>query len=38
MATSKAWKLRRYGRLVPGSGVTGAAPWKVTLQFNFNVT
>ncbi|XP_075907662.1 meiotic recombination protein REC114 isoform X3 [Nelusetta ayraudi] len=28
MATSKAWKLRRYGRLVPGSGVTGAAPWK----------
>lgn len=30
MSTTKAWRLRRYGRLVPGSGGTGAAPWKVT--------
>lgn len=30
MATSKAWRLKRYGRLVPGSGETGATSWKVT--------
>lgn len=31
MATSQAWRLKRFGRLVPGSGETGSTPWKVRL-------
>ncbi|XP_070688167.1 meiotic recombination protein REC114 [Pempheris klunzingeri] len=29
MATSRAWRLKRYGRFVPGSAGTGGKPWKV---------
>uniref|UniRef100_UPI0037E9A17D meiotic recombination protein REC114 n=1 Tax=Semicossyphus pulcher TaxID=241346 RepID=UPI0037E9A17D len=30
MATRQEWRLKRYGRFVPGSGETGGKPWKVS--------
>lgn len=29
MAASNVWKLKRYGRFVPGSGKAAKKPWKV---------
>ncbi|XP_036951316.1 meiotic recombination protein REC114 isoform X3 [Acanthopagrus latus] len=29
MATSRTWKLKRYGRFVPGSAETRGQPWKI---------
>ncbi|KAM9860581.1 meiotic recombination protein REC114 [Aulostomus maculatus] len=29
MASSQVWRLKRYGRLIPGTGEIGSKPWKV---------
>ncbi|CAJ1049073.1 meiotic recombination protein REC114 [Xyrichtys novacula] len=29
MATCQGWRLKRYGRFIPGSGEKGGKPWKV---------
>lgn len=30
MIATRIWKLKRYGRFIPGSKETGVTPWKVT--------
>ncbi|XP_005727756.1 meiotic recombination protein REC114 [Pundamilia nyererei] len=29
MISTRIWKLKRYGRFIPGSKETGVTPWKV---------